>query len=311
MSLSLFFFLVQNVPQIVLQIWYLWKIGGLNTIAISSMVFSFISIMVTTISIMTTKEILDSQGYAVVKFDVTGSVSQRCDECRNKTKKIGILLSNSLGLDKGLLEVQRPRKIPNGLQMILEIHLNHIKSRNIDYEKKLIGLYKNGELAEMLKTSWDLQIMPTISSFEFKVEESRNRQKGAVTIKVNSVDTTDKFPENIGTLPEQPTVNTVNRTPGEGNNDDDDDAESASDDVMYINGIISSGGMDNNNNGNNNNNNNKGWELNKEGDKEQMKKLNSVVELYKIEGVMNEKPNFETVEGGLKYIVDHPHPTPL
>ena len=49
------------------------------------MIFTAISIIV---SIMTMKEILDSQGHAVVEFDVTGSVSNKCDECRNKTKKI-------------------------------------------------------------------------------------------------------------------------------------------------------------------------------------------------------------------------------
>ena len=41
--------------------------------------------MVTIMSRMTQKEILDSQGRGIVTFDVTGSVSIKIDECRNKT----------------------------------------------------------------------------------------------------------------------------------------------------------------------------------------------------------------------------------
>ena len=56
--------------------------------------------MVTRISITTTNEILDSQGYTVVKFDLTDSVLKRRDECRNRTKNITKNISNTLGLNK-------------------------------------------------------------------------------------------------------------------------------------------------------------------------------------------------------------------
>ena len=286
----------------------------MNEIAISSMIFSLISIIVTIISMITKTQILDSQGYAAVKFCVTGSVSNKLDECRNKTKKIAERVSDALGLDKELIEVQRPKKIPYGLQMRFEIHLNHIKSRDINYEKELINLYENGALAEILKKSWDLEIVPEISSFEFKVNESKNRQKGAVTIKVNS-NSIDKFPQNIGTitaLPVQPKVKitdigTSGRDIDGINDDDDDDAESGSDDIVYTNQIVINGEIDNDNN-------RYGEEYDSKEDKEKVNKLNdkqkNVVELYKIEGVMDNM-NYETAEGGLKYIGHRQESTPL
>ena len=299
-----------------MQIWYLWTIEELNAIAISSMIFSAISIVVTIISIMTTKQILDSQGYAVVKFDVTGSVSNKCDECRNKTRKIRKSIANELGLNTDLIEIQRPRKIPNGLQMVLEIYLNHIKSRNIDYEKKLYVLYENGKLAEILKTSWDLQMAPTILSFEFQVKESKNRIKGAVAIKVNS-NTVETLPQNI--LPPQPAIN-ITDPGGDINDIDDDNAESGSDDIMHTNGIIKSGEIDHdevdhNDDGKDHDNqdddNKSNVEMHKLDDKKE-----SFIELYNIEGVLNEeKPaqkkeekgkdwDVETMQGGLQSLSD-------
>ena len=180
---------------------------------------------------MTTKQILDSQGYGIVKFDATGSVSKRCDECSNKTRKIARSIQNSLGLNKGLIEIQRPREIPHGLQLTLNIHLNHIQSRDIDYKKELNDLYQNGELAEILKTSWDLQIAPRISSFEFKVQESKNRQRGAVEIKLNG-NNHHELPQNEDLFPPQPTINIS----------DNDDTDSSSTDIIDTNGMLTIGG---------------------------------------------------------------------
>ena len=88
-----------------------------------------------------------------------------------------------------MIVIQRPRKIQHGLQMTLEIHLNHTKSRNIDCAKWLIHLYQHGKLKEILKTSCDLEMAA----------------KGGVTMKVNS-NIIDKFPENIGLIWELPRV---------------------------------------------------------------------------------------------------------
>ena len=61
------------------------------------MISSVISIMVTIISIKAIKQMLDCQGYASVEFDITGSASNKLDECRNRTKKIASKISGALG----------------------------------------------------------------------------------------------------------------------------------------------------------------------------------------------------------------------
>ena len=181
------FFVSQNFPQLVLQISYLWTVGVADEIAIISIIFSIISIIIAVTSIITQKVLLNAKGYAVVEFDITGSsVSSNSDKCRNKTSYIRDKISNELGLKKHLVEVNRPKKIPNGLGMTVNIHLDSILNRDIDYKKILNRLRDTGKLAENLKNFWDLHHAPKVSEITFRVEESRNRMKSAVTIKIEN-----------------------------------------------------------------------------------------------------------------------------
>ena len=80
------------------------------------------------------KQVLSSERHAVVTFDITGSVSDLHNCGIKGTKSIENKISNQLGLDVTLIEVRRPQKIPNGLRMVINIHLNFAQTRDIDYE---------------------------------------------------------------------------------------------------------------------------------------------------------------------------------
>ena len=78
---------IQNFPQMILQAFLLWKVDEFDEIAISSMIFSIISIIASITSTITEKKILNSSGYAIVEFDVTGSsIIEMTQICRNQTK---------------------------------------------------------------------------------------------------------------------------------------------------------------------------------------------------------------------------------
>ena len=188
--------------------------------------------MVTLMSRITQKDILDSQGCGIIKFDVTGSVSNRIDECRNKTKIICKKISDILGLDETLIEIQRPRKIPNGLTMIINIHLNHIQNRRINYEKALMDLNQNGSLTEILKMSWDLKTIPIVSSFEFQVKESKDRKENAVEIKINTQSIDKELQSQKCSLPLQPAIKNITE---DGKIEIKDDEESVSTQIIYNN----------------------------------------------------------------------------
>ena len=178
---------IQNVPQLVLQAIYLWQMERLDEIAISSMIFSLASIIITIISMVTQRRILNNAGHGIVTFDVTGSmIVANATKYRIQTKRIRNQIASLLGLKNEVIEITRPNKIPNGLKMNINIHLNHIHGRDINYEQLLIKCQQSGRLAEIFKTEWHLPMIPNVSSIDFKVQESKVKLKNTVPIKVKS-----------------------------------------------------------------------------------------------------------------------------
>ena len=195
--------LIENLPQVILQCVYLLQIGDFDFIAISSMIFSLISIIVMIVSMMTEKKILNGAGHGKAEFDVTGSmILGKAHHYRNKTKGIRNSISSVLGLESEVIEVMRPTKIPSGLNISTNIHLNHIQSRDIDYKQLLTKCQQSGQLAEIIKNEWKLQSVPSVSKVRFKVLESKDRMKSQISLRVNSVQS-DEDGEEFNELKEQ------------------------------------------------------------------------------------------------------------
>ena len=179
---------IQNIPQMILQTIYMIEIGNLQPIPISSLIFSFISIITTIISMRSTKNILDSSGFAIIQFDVTGpSILVKAKKYMTRTAKIRQNLALFLGLpDKRFIEMLRPENIPNGLRVRAIIHINRITARDIDYKKLLNESHSNGQLQDILKRSWSLEDDFVITKFMFTVKESKQWISEQVSIKMNT-----------------------------------------------------------------------------------------------------------------------------
>ena len=157
-----------------LQTIYMIHIRDLNTIAISSILLSFISIITTIISMSSTKKILDSSGYAIVEFEIKGpSIMKKISQCRNRISRIQKQLSICLGLpNQRLIEIMRPEIIPNGLRVRAIIQVNRVS--NTDYQQLLNEAYHNGQFRQILHSSWSLGNDFCISGIDFTVKESKN-----------------------------------------------------------------------------------------------------------------------------------------
>ena len=69
----------------------------------------------------------------------------------------------------------------------MNIHLNHIQSRKINYKQLLTKCQQSGQLSNIIKDSWKLHTAPTVSKIKFQIEESKDRLKSQVSFRVNSI----------------------------------------------------------------------------------------------------------------------------
>ena len=166
----------------------LYKIGQFNTITVTSMIFSFLSIIVSIISTLTHKRISNSYSYGVAQFDMTGSVIiRKVYQYKYRVNKIRNQIAAELGLkDPKLVEIIQPKLIPGGLRMKMRISLNYIQTRHVNYQQELNNLQSNGNIARIIKDCWKLENEPVISRITFKIEESEDRKRNQVSIKMNS-----------------------------------------------------------------------------------------------------------------------------
>eukprot|EP01083_Nonionella_stella_P195637 720516_1 len=155
--------IIQNVPQIGMQIWYLMKTGNVTSyITISSIVFSLVSIIVTVLSLLDNKKIIISQSCIKVTMDIIGEYDP--DKCSTKTSKIKQYFINKVFGDN-FVELLMPRKIRNGLQISVQLYIignekNHYTMR--DYHSFLNEVILNNELPALIQNAWNMNGVPSI-----------------------------------------------------------------------------------------------------------------------------------------------------
>ena len=164
------------------------EINNIHTIAISSLICSLISIISTIASIISRKKILDSSGCAIVGFDITGqSIVDEVKVYKNQIMAIRRKLATYMGLpNERFVEMMRPEHIPNGLRFRIIIHINRITARNIDYKKLLDKANQNGQLQEIVKSSWRLNHNFAISEIYFAVKESKIWIANTININIDT-----------------------------------------------------------------------------------------------------------------------------
>jgi len=181
--------MLENVPQLCIQGVFLWNEGISDVIAVSSAIFSAVSIIVAVTSVVTEKQILDGSGYAAVALTVSGpEIVAKAYSFRMRVLRIRDQLASVLGLPSPqIIEMEKPKVVPGGLRLSFFVHLNHINSRDIDYRAILKESIESLRLNRIIGSCWGMQQTPTVSDFTFTAEESLDRKKNTVAIRVQSV----------------------------------------------------------------------------------------------------------------------------
>lgn len=154
-----------------------------NDIVYTSMALSVLSMIISVLSMMTKRGILESEDYVKIELDVRGEgVLRNFKKCRNRFRGLRDGFSMMFGIDKYLIEIQKPSQIPDGLRLRMYVHINHTKAIDTNCEKLLLEALKNGRMTSMLKEAWSLHEAPLVSNINHDRIESKQRVNSMVTI---------------------------------------------------------------------------------------------------------------------------------
>lgn len=176
----------QNVPQLAIQIWFLIQYSSdINTVVYASILFSSLSLFITVLTVTSQRNILKSRDRVTLEFDVTGKIiMENIDNCRNKIKSIKKGIASSLGINNTLLEITKPMPIKNGLKLNIKIYINYTKAIDMNIENDFNEATKQGQIAEIIASSWTLTSKPNISNIKYAQHESKERKKNTVSLKM-------------------------------------------------------------------------------------------------------------------------------
>ena len=191
LSLTAVFVYLKNIPQLVIQIVFfaMFQQSQNNIILYLAMTFSILSIIISALSMISTRSISRNTDYVSIEFDVTGLSDIK--QCRNRVKKIKSAFSTSIGVNALLFDISRPIQIQRGLKMSINMKLNYTKQIDMNIEKLMNDMNQSGELAEILKLSWSLTNTPKISNINVTKHESKERRIHKVVVNHKSEDIRD------------------------------------------------------------------------------------------------------------------------
>jgi len=169
--------LLENFPQLILQTWYIlfYEYGSSNNaIAITSAVFSILSIVVSILSMFMERSLIKSQDHTLIEIDVTGKyIAGQENKCKRRVFKIRDALSRMIGVETSLMEMLKVEIIPNGLRLRVEI-----TNKNKKYSDLLESAKRNGSLAQIMFDAWGfLKGCPIITTIQCSDYESHQMQK--------------------------------------------------------------------------------------------------------------------------------------
>ena len=191
--------LLENIPQLTIQLIFtvlLREKQELSLIVISSMILSIISIIVTIMTAIISKELLITQQYGVIKFDVTGKAIQDKDKVDGtyiyQIRQIRRAIGDLLSVNVNAMEIAKPRKIADGYQLKIYIYENIEENEDSSIQQKLLEQSVKGKLGEIIQQGWSLDDKPEISNIKYVLTESkRNQRELEMEMKMNQKEGND------------------------------------------------------------------------------------------------------------------------
>merc|ERR1712228_204639 len=119
-----------------------------------------------------------SMGHVVITFDVSGqAMDGKVKKCKTLSNKLQNEFAALLSIDRNNVEIAKPMLISNGLSVTIHVFGKDDALKEINFEQILIDSKNNGQIAEIMKDSWNLMGAPLISNVETKFIESKTEQR--------------------------------------------------------------------------------------------------------------------------------------
>ena len=196
--LRLFMLSPQNVPQVIIQMWYM-STNGVDDIALVSALFSLLSIVVTVFAVVTQKLIMKEQQFVIIQFDVLAPNLK--SDMRRNINHIRNEIAAVLMVDKHAIDIEKAQYLGagtagspsagNGFHFRMHVDVNSRDenatpssthsarnedgSEEINHRDALQKVIDNGSLPMIFKKYWKLQQIPVIQGLD--VERVRDREK--------------------------------------------------------------------------------------------------------------------------------------
>ena len=147
--------LLENIPQIGLQMHLLTINRFSNHIVYISMAFSILSIIVSILAMLAQRSIVRARDYVSVEFDVKGEIIvSNMSKCKNQKNELQLQMSSLVGIEKKLIEVMRPKQIKQGLRFTINFFVSNTRAIDMNIENDINKAQTTGELADIMKKSW-------------------------------------------------------------------------------------------------------------------------------------------------------------
>eukprot|EP01084_Bolivina_argentea_P045520 83798_1 len=174
--------LFENVPQVVIQSYYIWISDPKNDfIAVASIVFSAISIVVSILSAILEKQINFTESRVVISMDIVGEcIMQNRGKCKWMKKKLHSELAALVRTNKSSLEIVKPMSISEGLRLKFYIYCtDNDKLQNMDYKGIVVNSKHKGKLALLIHRAWGLLDDPHIKNIDVTYIQSKQKRRNS------------------------------------------------------------------------------------------------------------------------------------
>ena len=156
-------------------------------VAVSSILFSLISIVITVLSIAARHSILRRQQIVIVQFDVIG---QGVLSGKTKTKGIRNGLAPMLMVDPRVIDFERPLGVDygqsEGLRIKMLLYVNHSHDQSIQFKARCSSALSTGGIARVFQKEWKLESVPMVQNLECDTIKSDEQKSNTVTVQMTS-----------------------------------------------------------------------------------------------------------------------------
>eukprot|EP01084_Bolivina_argentea_P122986 217963_1 len=173
----------ENIPQVAMQIWYLVTFG-VAVLPVSSIILALIAIIITVLSLITQKSIIDNQQFVKISFNITGDDIKPA--LSTKTNDIKIEISRLLGIRGNLVEIPKPQIISEGLKFEVFLFINNAYYKDLDYESIMNMALNEGKLLEIFKNYWEFSKPTVMNNLRYENVISEVQQNNMVVIEANN-----------------------------------------------------------------------------------------------------------------------------